>query len=221
MEAEVKRMTAFVFALTVALSTVAAADTDVLEELRRGEHFDRASLFGTGPDVLAGALAGDVYDMAYLARYFENGERGFPANGKVAHRLYEATYRRGHWSSAYNLAEAAEAAGDVRAAFRYYEILWLAGDEKEEIEVRIYKRRPTAPGYTHLAYAGIQFLLRSGAILKEEIPVLAREAKEEAMSRGFFGDCPGVATRQCVDIADDDERFGCRMKAEDRCYRDR
>ena len=38
--------------------------------------------------------------------------------------------------SAWNLAEAAEAAGDVRAAFRYYAILYLVGIETEEIRER-------------------------------------------------------------------------------------
>ena len=52
-----KRMLALALALAIGLSAAAAADTDILEELRRGEHFDRASLFGTGPDVLARALA--------------------------------------------------------------------------------------------------------------------------------------------------------------------
>ena len=65
-----KRMAALVLALAVSVSTAAAADTDVLEELRRGEHFHRASLFGTGPDVLARALAGDHYLIANLGRYF-------------------------------------------------------------------------------------------------------------------------------------------------------
>lgn len=223
MEATVMRITAFVFALAVGLSTAAAADTDVLEELRRGEHFDRTSLFGAGPGVLAGALAGDDSDIALLGWYFKDRERGFPANAKVANRLYEAAYRRGHWLSALQLAQATEAAGDVRAAYRYYGILYLAGDEYEEIGVRTIMRgiRLTTPGPTHFAYAGMRFLERTGAILKEEIPALRREAKEEAMSRGFFGDCPGVANQQCVDIADDRERAGCRVRAENRCYLDR
>ena len=216
-----KHMATLVLALAVGLSTAAAADTDVLEELRQGEHFDRESLFGTGPDVLARALAGDKYLIVNLGNYFKNGERGFPANAKVANRLYEAAYRRGHWGSAFSLAVAAEAAGDVRAAFRYYAILFLVADEKEEIKVRIYKARRKAPSYTHMAYAGMVFLERTGAILPGEFPALEREAKEEAMSRGFFGDCPGVANRQCVDIADDIEQAGCRVKAEDRCYLER
>ena len=66
----------------------------------------------------------------------------------------------------------------------------------------------------------LRFLERTGAILQEEMPALKREAIEEAMSRGFFGDCPGVATRQCVDVADD-LAAGCRIKAEDRCYLER
>ena len=150
--------------------------------------------------------------------YFSEGQRGFPANEKVAHRLYEAAYRRGHWSSAYDLARAAEARGDVRAAFRYYVILFLVADEKEEIEVRFYKARRKAPSYTHMAYAGITFLQRTGAILPEEFPELEKEAREEAVSRGFFGDCPGEATRQCSDIADDRKRVRCEIKTEDRCY---
>ena len=96
MEAEMKRIAALVLALVVGLGTAAAADTDVLKELRRGEHFDGASLFGSGPDVLARALAGDHDTIADLGRYFKNGERGFPANAKVANRLYEAAYRHGH-----------------------------------------------------------------------------------------------------------------------------
>ena len=86
----------------------------------------------------------------------------------MANRLYEAAYRRGHWQSALELAEAAEAVGDVRAAFRYYVIVFLVADEKEEIEVRTHKARRKAPSYTHLAYAGIAFLQRTGAILPEE-----------------------------------------------------
>ena len=215
-----KRMAALVLALAVGLSTVTAADTDVLEELRRGEHFDRTSLFGTGADVLARALAGDHYLIANLGRYFENGERGFPANAKVATRLYEAAYRRGDWLSALNLARAAETAGDVRAAYRYYRILFVAGGESEEIAIRTGQRasNPFGTGPTHWGYAGMEFLERTGAILQEDIPALLLEAAEEAMSRGFVRDCEGVATRQCVDIADDLERAGCRIKAEDRCY---
>ena len=156
-----------------------------------------------------------------MADYFEKGWRGFPANEKVAHRLYVSAYGRGFWSSALELARAAEAAGDVRAAYRYYGILFLAGDEYEEFAVRTTGTRVFAPGYTHQAYAGMQFLLRTGAILQDDIPALAREATEEAVSRGFFRDCPGVATRQCKDITDEMEGVGCRIKAEDRCYLDR
>jgi len=216
-----KRMLALALALAIGLSAATAADADILEELRRGDHFDRESLFGTGPDVLARALASENYLIANLARYFENGERGFPANAKVANRLYEAAYRRGHWSSALDLARAAEAAGNVRKAFRYYAIVFLVADEKEEISVRVYKTRRQAPSFTHLAYAGMAFLERSGAILLEEFSTLQREAIEQAMSRGFFGNCPGVATRECVDIGDDDKRAGCQIKAEDRCYVER
>ena len=217
-----KLMAALVLALAVGLSTAAAADTDVLEELRRGEHFDRAALFQAGPDVLADALVGDHHSIALLGMYFENGERGFPANAKVANRLYEAAYRRGHWLSAVNLALAAEGTGDVRAAYRYYRILYMAGYEDEEIKARTRRGHKTLiPGPTHWAYAGMRFLERTGAILEEDIPALVREAAEEAMSRGFYGDCPGVAERQCVDITDNRERVGCHVKAEDRCYLDR
>ena len=76
------------------------------------------------------------------------------------------------------------------------------------------------PRVTHLAYAGIAFLERTGAILPEEFPALQREAIEVALSLGFFGDCPGVATRQCVEFTDA-ERAGCQIKAEDRCYIER
>ena len=222
MEAAVKRIITFVFALAVGLSTAAATDTDVLEELRRGEHFDRAVLFGTGPDVLAGALAGDVHRINLLAWYFEDGERGFPADAKVANRLYEAAYRRGHWSAAVNLAQAAEAAGDVRAAYRYYVILYLAGIEDEEVARRTMSWHKTIiPGPTHWAFAGIQFLIKTGAVSEEERPALEQEATEEAKSRGFFGDCPGIAARECADVDDSSEQAGCRVKVEDRCYSDR
>jgi hypothetical protein len=105
-------MAALALALAVGLGTAAVADTDILEELRRGEHFDRASLFGTGPDVLARALAGDHFSIHGLGWYFSEGLRGFPTNEDVAHRLYEAAYMRGHWPSAYELARAAEARAD-------------------------------------------------------------------------------------------------------------
>ena len=73
----------------------------------------------------------------------------------------------------------------------------------------------------HGAPAGIAFLERSGAILPEEFPAIEQEAREEAKSRGFFGDCKGGAAQQCADIPDNLEQFRCSTKAEDRCYLER
>ena len=95
------------------------------------------------------------------------------------------------------MAQAAEAAGDVRTALRYYSIYFLAAKEDFEINLRTGKLYMLSiPGPTHLTYAEIQILLRTGAIPQDDLPALEREATEEAVSRGFIGDCPGVATRQ-------------------------
>jgi len=63
----------------VAFTAHRASASDILDELREGQHFDRDQIFQSGPDVLAEALAGNPDSTYILALYFENGERGFDA----------------------------------------------------------------------------------------------------------------------------------------------
>ena len=106
-----------IFASVMILAVTAASAADILDELRQGQHFDRSQLSDTGPRVLARALEGDAAYISLLGRYFENGERGFPAANSVAQRLYQKGYDTGNWPSALNLAKLAERKGELQARY--------------------------------------------------------------------------------------------------------
>ena len=208
----------FAAVLMVVFAAPLASASDILDELRQGQHFDRDRLYQAGPKVLAGALAGKPFEVSKLAMYFEGGERGFPADAGVAKRLYQKAYDMGKWSSALSLAEFAERERDFKRALRMYIIVFEVAAEKNQRQLRSrhgYDLRE--PGFTHLGYAGIQYLIRSGAVSKQDAASIHAEAKREAVSRGFFADCKGRAETECSGVSDQDAAASCRVAVEDRC----
>ncbi len=200
--------------------TTSVADPNILEELRSGQHFDRPALLQAGPEVLSEALAGKPSSIALLGRYFENGERGFPKNNGVAKRLYEAAFQRGNWPTAFELGLFAEGRHDYPLAYKYYTILFLAADEHNQRYARTIKGwTPNSPGFTEMAYAKMQFLLRSKTLSEQKIAELEKAARQDAISRGLFHDCEGQSRLKCMDISDPFKQSGCRVRVEDRCYR--
>lgn len=207
---------------TIFATSPAGADAGILEELRRGQHFDRAALYQAGPKVLADALDGKVSDISLLGLYFRNGERGFPKDAAVANRLAALAYQRGHWLSAMNLGREAAERGDHRQALKYYLIVFLVADEIDYASSLrgepIYQRAPTM---THLAYAEIRILTKSKEMSDEELSAIGAAARREAVERGFFHDCAEAAKKFCGPAKKDEidpPNFECRMAAEKLCF---
>ncbi len=110
----------------------------------------------------------------------------------------EAAYRRGHWPSALDLAQAAETAGDVRAAYRYYAILFMVAEEKDQIYTRSLKGyTPHVPGFTHMAQADNR--APQPIIMAVRIPVLISHSPRPP---------PSEARRQRLRGLGDDSKQG-------------
>lgn len=203
----------------VAFTAPHASGSDILDELRQGQHFERDQLFHTGPDVLAEALAGDPSSIYLLALYFENGERGFPADAGVSERLYQKAYDTGHWSSALPLARFAERERDFKRALRLYMLVFdVAAEENQRLLRSGQGYFLHEPGYTHFAYAGIRYLIKSGAVSEQDVASISAEARSEAVNRGFFADCEGRAWTECS-AASEENASACRVAIEERCLR--
>ena len=201
--------------------TAAIAQSNILEELRSGQHFDRATLSSLGSNILSAALAGKRIDITLLGKLFKDGDNGFPKNTTVAERLLDLAYQRGEWTAAYDLGEIAEGLNNFKLAYRYYEIFFLAAAESDEHSARTSKGWTPGPipNFTHFGYAKTQYLLWTKRISAKDYYDLDQEAKREATRRGFFHNCEEKSRLECKTISEWKQQRKCQTQAEDRCYR--